>query len=120
MNQRSNAPTSEDDEPAFVISIAARMLGVHQQTLRYYERAGLISPRRSAGNIRLYSRSDLQLVRRAQRLIDELGVNLAGVEVIMRMGQRITELERRLAEAEQRLGRTPPQIAAPVEEAETT
>ena len=72
-----------------------------------------------AGNIRLYSRADIQLVRRAQRLIDELGVNLAGVDVILRMSRRISELERRLAEAEHRLGRTPPQIAAPIEEGET-
>ncbi|HEX5939406.1 MAG TPA: helix-turn-helix transcriptional regulator [Dehalococcoidia bacterium] len=104
-----------DDEPCYVISIAARMLGVHQQTLRYYERAGLVTPQRSSGNIRLYSRADLELIRRAQRLIDELGVNLAGVDVIFRMSRRIAELERRLAEAEQRLGRTPPQIAAPAE-----
>lgn len=119
MNGRPIEEMSDDDEPAYVISIAARMLGVHQQTLRYYERAGLITPRRSAGNIRLYSRADIQLVRRAQRLIDELGVNLAGVDVILRMSRRISELERRLAEAEHRLGRTPPQIAAPIEEGET-
>ena len=121
MNDRAGATDSlDDDEPCYVISIAARMLGVHQQTLRYYERAGLVTPRRSAGNIRLYSRADLQLVRRAQRLIDELGVNLAGVDVILRMSRRIAELERRLSEAERRLGRTTPQIAAPREVAEPT
>jgi MerR family transcriptional regulator, heat shock protein HspR len=121
VNRRSASEnTLDDDEPAYVISIAARMLGVHQQTLRYYERAGLITPRRSAGNIRLYSRADLQLVRKAQRLIEELGVNLAGVDVILRMSRRIAELERRLAEAEQRLGRTPPQIAAPASHSETS
>ncbi|MEX2237910.1 MAG: MerR family transcriptional regulator [Dehalococcoidia bacterium] len=106
-----------DDEPCYVISIAARLLGVHQQTLRYYERAGLIQPQRSAGNIRLYSRADLQLVRQAQRLIDELGVNLAGVEVIVRMGKRIRELENRLAEMEGRLRLPQRQIGAPLERA---
>lgn len=101
------------EEPCYVISIAARLLGVHQQTLRYYERAGLIEPRRSRGNIRLYSQADLQRVRQAQRLIDELGVNLAGVEVIVRMGNRIRDLERRLAEREHRLQHGPRQISAP-------
>jgi MerR family transcriptional regulator/heat shock protein HspR len=101
------------DEPAYVISIAARLLGVHQQTLRYYERAGLIKPRRSGGNIRLFSRSDLQRVRQAQRLIDDLGVNLAGVEVILRMGQRIRELEARLAEAQRRLSGEQARLPSP-------
>ena len=61
------------------------MLGVHAQTLRYYERVGLIMPSRSRGRIRLYSRADLERVRQVQRLIDELGVNLAGAEVIIDM-----------------------------------
>jgi MerR family transcriptional regulator/heat shock protein HspR len=82
-----------DDEPLYVISIAARMLGVHQQTLRYYERAGLITPQRSAGNIRMYSRGDLSRIRQAQRLIDELGVNIAGADIIMRMSEQIKRLQ---------------------------
>lgn len=82
-----------DDEPAYVISIAARILGVHQQTLRYYERAGLITPKRSGGNIRMYSRADLNRIRQAQRLIEELGVNLAGADVIMRMSEQIRQLQ---------------------------
>ena len=59
------------------------MLGVHAQTLRYYERVGLLIPSRSRGRIRLYSRADLERVRQVQRLIDDLGVNLAGAEVII-------------------------------------
>ncbi|MCC7364980.1 MAG: helix-turn-helix transcriptional regulator [Dehalococcoidia bacterium] len=86
----------EDDEPCYVISIAARMVGMHQQTLRYYERAGLVEPRRTNGNIRMYSRRDIQRIRQAQRLVDELGVNLAGVEIILRMGEQIRLLTEEL------------------------
>lgn len=85
-----------DDEPCYVISIAARLVGMHQQTLRYYERAGLIEPKRTVGNIRMYSNSDIQRIRQAQRLVDELGVNLAGVEVIIRMGDQMRALQREL------------------------
>jgi MerR family transcriptional regulator/heat shock protein HspR len=78
---------------AFVISVAARLVGVHEQTLRYYERAGLVEPARSKGRIRLYSLYDLERVRQIRRLTDEMGVNLAGVEVIMRLTDHIRELE---------------------------
>src|SRR4051812_48957637 len=78
---------------AFVISVAARLVGVHEQTLRYYERAGLVEPARSKGRIRLYSLHDLERVRQIRRLTDEMGVNLAGVEVIMRLTDRIRALE---------------------------
>jgi MerR family transcriptional regulator, heat shock protein HspR len=81
---------------AFVISVAARLVGVHEQTLRYYERAGLVEPARSKGRIRLYSLHDLERVRQIRRLTDDMGVNLAGVEVIMRLTDRIRELEQRI------------------------
>src|ERR1051326_7592471 len=81
---------------AFVISVAARLVGVHEQTLRYYERAGLVEPARSKGRIRLYSLDDLERVRQIRRLTDEMGVNLAGVEVIMRLTDRIRALERQI------------------------
>jgi MerR family transcriptional regulator/heat shock protein HspR len=80
-------------EPAFIISVAARMLGVHAQTLRYYERVGLLTPSRSRGRIRLYSRADLERIRQVQGLIDNLGVNLAGAEVIIDMSARLRALE---------------------------
>jgi MerR family transcriptional regulator/heat shock protein HspR len=83
----------DHQEPAYIISVAARMLGLHAQTLRYYERVGLIIPSRSRGRIRLYSRADLERVRQVQRLIDELGVNLAGAEVIIDMSNRLKALE---------------------------
>ena len=85
---------------AFVISVAARLVGVHEQTLRYYERAGLLEPARSKGRIRLYSLYDLERVRQIRRLTDEMGVNLAGVEVIMRLTDHIRALEQRVAEAQ--------------------
>jgi len=84
----------------YVISVAARICGVHPQTLRHYERIGLVSPARTGGNIRLYSDEDIQRLRQVQRLIDELGVNLAGVEVIMNMTDR---MERQQREFEERI-----------------
>src|ERR671935_805620 len=93
---------------AFVISVAARLVGVHEQTLRYYERAGLVEPARSKGRIRLYSLHDLERVRQIRRLTDDMGVNLAGVEVIMRLTDRIRELERRIEELEAGARREPP------------
>src|SRR2546421_10771790 len=83
----------QQDAGYFVISVAARLLNVHPQTLRYYERAGLLQPSRSRGNIRLYSSQDLQRAQYIKRLIEDLGVNLAGVDVIMRLMERMRELE---------------------------
>src|SRR5947199_7223840 len=87
----------------FVISVAARLLKVHPQTLRYYERAGLIAPSRSKGNIRLYSIDDIQRAMQIKRLIEDLGLNLAGVEVIMRLTDRLREQEEQLADLRARL-----------------
>ena len=84
---------SEGNEPVFVISVAARMLGVRTQTLRYYERIGLIQPARTRGNQRVFSRSDVDRVRRIRSLTDDLGVNLAGVEVIINLLERVKGLE---------------------------
>ena len=88
------------DEPCFVISIAARMVGLHAQTLRYYERVGLIWPSRSGGRQRLYSPADIERLRRIKAFTDEMGMNLAGAEVALKLVERIEELEnevRRLA-----------------------
>ncbi len=95
----------EYSEPRYIISVAADMLGVHVQTLRYYERAGIVEPSRSKGNRRLYSQEDIELLRRVKTLIEDLGVNLAGVEVIMRMGQRMVEMEREIQELQDRVKR---------------
>jgi MerR family transcriptional regulator/heat shock protein HspR len=93
-----------ENEPCYVISVAAKMLGIHQQTLRYYEREGLIQPSRSRGNIRLYSTSDINRLRQVQRLISDLGVNLAGAEVILRMSERMRAMEAELEQLRVQLG----------------
>ena len=82
-----------EEEPCYIISVAARMLGMHAQTLRYYERMGMIAPSRSRGRIRLYSQADINRLRHIQRLISDLGVNLAGAEVILRLNERIRQME---------------------------
>ncbi len=94
-----------DEEPHYVISIAARMLGVQTYTLRYYEKIGIMEPSRSRGNIRLYSDRDIAHLRRVKTLMDDLGVNLAGVEVILRMAQRMTELQHNIEGLESELKR---------------
>lgn len=81
------------DQPVYTIRIAAQMIGVHQQTLRTYEREGLLKPARSSGRQRLYSDNDIARLRVIRRLIDELGVNLAGADIILRLRQRISNLE---------------------------
>ena len=92
-------------EPRYVISVAARMLGVQTHTLRYYEKTGIIEPSRSQGNIRLYSERDIAQLRRVKTLMDDLGINLAGVEVILRMAQRVVELQRQVEKLEKELKR---------------
>lgn len=93
------------DEPVFHISVVARMVGVHQQTLRSYERQGLLMPSRSAGNRRLYSQNDIERLRHVLRLVADLGVNLAGVDVILRMTRQIEELQLQLNEAHAEIAR---------------
>ena len=90
-------------EPRYVISVAARMLDTQTYTLRYYERVGIIEPHRSRGNIRLYSDRDIALLQRVKSLVDDMGVNLPGVEVILRMMQRLGELQNELEQAQEEL-----------------
>jgi MerR family transcriptional regulator/heat shock protein HspR len=89
-----------DSEPCYVISVVARMIGVHAQTLRYYEKVGLIEPSRSMGRVRLYSNRDIERLRQVRTLMNDLGVNLAGVEVILRLTERLVEKERQIEEME--------------------
>src|SRR4029078_1578413 len=91
------------DEPRYVISVAAQLLQVHPQTLRLYEREGLIEPGRSRGRIRLYSDRDIERPRMMQRLTNHLGVNLAGAEVILNMREVILDLQQQLAEIRREL-----------------
>ncbi len=90
-------------EPRYIISVAARMVGVQTYTLRYYERVGIVGPSRSLGNIRLYSERDIAQLRRIKALMDDMGVNLAGVEVILRMTRRMIELQQQVEEMEAEL-----------------
>ncbi len=92
-----------ENEPRYVISIAARMVGVRTYTLRYYEKVGVIEPSRSRGNLRLYSERDIAHLKRVKTLMDDMGVNLAGVEVIMRMVQQMLELQNQVQELESEL-----------------
>ena len=96
---------SNDEDPRYVISIAARILGIQTHTLRYYEKIGIIEPPRSGGNIRLYSERDITHLRQVKRLMDDLGVNLAGVEVILHMTQRMIELQQHIEGLESELKR---------------
>lgn len=81
-----------EHEPVFSISVVARLVGLHQQTVRQYERAGLVLPARSQGNTRRYSQADIERLRQVIRMVDDLGVNLAGVQVALGLLQQIEEL----------------------------
>ena len=91
----------EDNEPCYVISIAAKLVQLHPQTLRYYDRVGLIRPSRTQGRMRLYSQRDVETLRKIARLTEDLGVNLAGVEVILNMSKYIEELQQKLDQVQQ-------------------
>lgn len=84
--------TESPNEPVYVISVAARRVGMHPQTLRLYERAGLVKPARRGSN-RLYSDWDIERLRQIQRLTQTMGVNLAGVEIILKLMDQINELQ---------------------------
>jgi MerR family transcriptional regulator/heat shock protein HspR len=94
-----------NDEPRYVISVAARILGVQTHTLRYYEKIGIIEPSRSQGNTRLYSDKDITQLRQVKTLMEDLGINLAGIEVILRMTRRIIELQHQVDKLERELRR---------------
>ena len=83
----------------YVISVAARILEMHPQTLRKYERLGLVNPERTGGMLRLYSREDIRKILLIRHLMDNLGLNLAGVEFALNLVENLVELERRLASA---------------------
>jgi MerR family transcriptional regulator/heat shock protein HspR len=84
-------------ERRYTIRVAAQLAGLHEQSLRMYERRGLIRPQRSKGNIRLFSDDDIEQIRFIRRLIDDLGVNLAGVEVIIQMRRQLIQAQAALA-----------------------
>ena len=83
-----------DNQPVYMIGVAAQLCGVHPQTLRQYERLGLVVPSRAGAKNRLYSENDIRRVRRIQQLTQEMGVNLAGVEIILRLLDDMEEMRR--------------------------
>jgi MerR family transcriptional regulator, heat shock protein HspR len=92
-----------DDHPRYMISVAAELVGMHPQTLRIYETKGLVRPKRTAGNTRLYSDGDLERLRLVQRLTTELGLNLAGVEHVLRLEDQLQRMHRRLERLEREM-----------------
>jgi MerR family transcriptional regulator/heat shock protein HspR len=92
-----------DETPRYMISVAADLVGMHPQTLRIYEQKGLVRPRRTAGNTRLYSEADLERLRTIQRLTTELGLNLAGVELVLRMEDQLQRMQVRMERIERQM-----------------
>jgi MerR family transcriptional regulator/heat shock protein HspR len=96
---------TDGDRPRYMISVAAELVGMHPQTLRIYEQKGLVNPRRTAGNTRLYSDADVERLRLIQRLTTDWGLNLAGVERVLRMEDEIDRLRSRMERMEQEMRR---------------
>ena len=84
------------DEPVYLISVVAKVLNIHPQTLRQYEREGLISPSRTEGKTRLYSQKDIDRIKTILRLTRDLGVNLAGVDIILRLKEQMAQMEKEI------------------------
>jgi MerR family transcriptional regulator/heat shock protein HspR len=92
-----------DDRPRYMISVAADLVGMHPQTLRIYEQKGLVRPQRTSGNTRLYSEVDLERLRLIQQLTTELGLNLAGVEMVLRLEDQLKRMQRRMERMEREM-----------------
>lgn len=112
--------TDERDRALFVISIAAELSGVHPQTLRSYERKGLLRPKRTEGRARRYSERDIEHVRLIQELTQAHGVNLAGVEMVMALTRRLDEMRDRMERMEHEAERLREQVRAQLEAAQRT
>ena len=95
-----------EERAVYVISVAAELAGVHPQTLRIYERKGLLRPKRTSGNTRRYSKRDIDLLRQIQEMTQELGINLAGVKRIIEMQAELTALRAKMHELEEQLRTT--------------
>ena len=98
--------TDESSRPRYMISIAAELVGMHPQTLRIYEQKGLVRPKRTAGNTRLYSDSDVERLRLIQQLTSEVGLNLVGVAQVLYMEDELQRMRRRLERMEQEMRRS--------------
>jgi MerR family transcriptional regulator, heat shock protein HspR len=98
--------TDESSRPRYMISVAAELVGMHPQTLRIYEQKGLVRPKRTAGNTRLYSDSDVARLRLIQQLTSEVGLNLVGVARVLHMEDELQRMRRRLERMEQEMRRS--------------
>ncbi|MCF6173147.1 MAG: helix-turn-helix transcriptional regulator [Campylobacteraceae bacterium] len=94
------------EEPVYLISVVAKVLTIHPQTLRQYEREGLICPSRTDGKMRLYSQKDIDKIKMIQRLTRDLGVNLAGVDIIIQLKNKIEDYEQIIDELKQNMANT--------------
>jgi MerR family transcriptional regulator/heat shock protein HspR len=92
-----------DEKGRYMISVAADLVGMHPQTLRIYEQKGLVRPKRTSGNTRLYSERDVERLRLIQRLTTELGLNLAGVEMVLRLEDQLDRMQRRMDRMEREM-----------------
>lgn len=108
------------DEPVYMISIVAKILDIHPQTLRQYERENLIATSRSDGRIRLYSQRDIEKIKTILRLTRELGVNLAGVDVVMRLKDKMEMMEHELSELRLEVARVRNSTGVPPEKSLVT
>lgn len=100
------------DEPVYLISIVSKILNIHPQTLRQYEKEGLIQPGRTDGKMRLYSQRDIDKIKTILRLTRDLGVNLAGVDIILRLKERLDEMDETLDELRSRASTPKPKTVA--------
>jgi MerR family transcriptional regulator/heat shock protein HspR len=105
MPARGNRSDRAEDRAVYIISVAAELAGVHPQTLRIYERKGLLSPKRTSGNTRRYSERDIDRLQMIQQLTQGQGINLAGVKMIMELEAQLQDLRRRAVELEAELRR---------------
>jgi MerR family transcriptional regulator/heat shock protein HspR len=107
--------TPESSRGVYMISVAAELAGMHPQTLRIYETRGLITPKRSPKNTRLYSQADVDRLRRIQELTNELGMNLAGVERVFELEDELEKMRRRLRNLERHAQRVQDELQKEVE-----
>ena len=100
---RGRRTERSEERAVYIISVAAELAGVHPQTLRMYERRGLLQPKRTSGNTRRYSEHDIERIRAIQELTQLGGISLAGVKLFIEMRERLDEMQRRTAELEREL-----------------
>jgi len=93
------------DEPVYLISVVATMLNIHPQTLRQYEREGLVEPSRTQGRMRLYSQRDIDRMKLILRLTRQMGVNLAGVDIVLQLKEQIDEMQKEIEQLREELSK---------------